>query len=544
MHLNNSNSVRFSVATAAALMLLFVGGAFAHPDLDVHPRSIENALRNFELRDTMWVDNEAGDAELVWELEIQGDSLEWISAEPRSGRLGAGQGQIVVVRQNGRDLDAGHYYALLHYTSNDPTRDAFDVPVAGHTIEYPRIEATWAVPGQGEWWGLDMDRIVGRMEWGGQYGFDLNIINRGSARLDCDTILCNNAYFTFVPGVFSLDPGANRAVRVTLNAQEVGGNAGTITSISNAWDPRELNFRITATVDSAFRRGGSLQDVAFNEDSPEVAIADLDTIFISSAAGARIDVIAGYALLYRIARNGELLLRGRPNWNGNQELVVSATLGDSVLSDTCMITVNAVADPPDPFDLIAPEDGDTLYFDGGDSLLIWQNTIDPDRDTVRFTLHIYQAEGLDTTIRDLTDTTFAIRDLYYRDDLAGEIHWEVSATGGGEVRNAWSIFGFFLMEGRQAVQQEIPPSDWNVLQAYPNPFNAGVTISFKTPMPGKMAAVIYDLQGNQLETLFNGDLRAGEHHFTWNSVGFASGIYIVKAEIAGNSFTRKIVLVK
>lgn len=540
----SDGSLRIAAALLAAIAFsLAAGSTYAHPDFDVHPRTIENALPNDRAwRDTMWVDNDEGNEVLEWALEVQAEVGGWISAAPQSGQLNPGQGQIVVVRQDGRDLEQGHYYATLHFTSNDPTRAEYDVPVAGHTAPYPRIEATWAIPGQGEWWGIDLDRIIETIEWGRTYGFDLNIRNRGSARLDCDTIICNNAYFTIAPGDFDLDAGANRAVRVTFNAREVGGNSGTISSTSNAWDPRELNFRITATVDPVFRMGGGIPDAQFDEDAREILIADLDTVFVSSYAETRIELHPGPGLLTRLARNNELFLRSRANWNGSSRLILTAATGDSILSDTVEVSVTPIPDPPDPFDLILPEDGDTLNFDRGDSLLIWQTTSDPDGDSVFYTLRLYHQDWADS-IPGLTVTSFPLFDLYYRDGIAGRFLWNVTATGGGLERSSWSTMSFYLEDSRQ--QADKPPAPGNFrLAAFPNPFNSLLTVSVEMPVSGECSIALFDLAGAAIGELNRGELKAGKQTFVFDAKDLAGGIYFIRADFGRESFFQKVLLLK
>lgn len=544
--MNITSRISSTAIGVLAGLWVWVGSAISHPDFDVRPRNIENALGGLLRRDTLVVDNYDGDADLTWNLEVQAEVEGWITAEPAEGNVAPGRATIVVVRQDGRQLDPGHYYANLHFTSNDPTRPEYDVPVAGHTTEFPRIEAFWRNPEDGEWWGIDMDRVVGAMEWGRSYSFNLTIGNRGSAPLDCDTIVCSNGYFTISPGDFNLDANRNRQVQVTLRAVEVGGNAGAITSVSSAWDPRELNFRITATVLPVFRRGGAVPDLTIDEDAAETLVADLDTIFVSSDAGTVINVAAGAGLQTRLARNKELFIRSRPNWNGRAGMILTATLGDSVLADTVEVTVNPVADPPDPFDLIAPYDGDTLYFDGGDSLLVWQSAPDPDLDTVHYTLRVRQSGIVEPvlSVNDLTDSTFALRGLYYQPDLAGEFTWTVTAEGGGLQRSAWSVFTFNLIAGRQSAPSDPLPVEHGLVSVYPNPFNliTAVEVSLQRMAVGDITVMAPD--GRVVKLIHSGLIAAGKSRFIWDGAGAASGQYLLVIELDGRRRVHPLILVR
>ncbi len=529
------------------IMTALLGGftsVLAHPDFDVHPRNIENALGRMFVRQDTLVINNVGDQELTWEMTVEAEVENWLSAAPANGRVGAGGWGLVIVRQDGRDLEPDHYYGNIHFTSNDPTRETYDVPVAGHTTEFPRIETGWAIPQQGEWWGVDLDRAIGDMEWGRVYSFNLNIRNRGTALLDCDTIICNNAFFSIAPGDFNLDPGGNRNVAVTFRAVETGGNAGTITSQSNAWDPRELNFRITATVLPAFRRGGSVPDTAIDEDANEILIADLDTIFISSDAGTELVVTPSAGLVTRLARNRELFIRSRPNWFGQASVVLQAVLNDSVLVDTFNVQVRPVSDAPEPFDLISPTDADTLYYDGGDSLFVWQGTTDPDLDTVYFRLVVFREGESEAPIYiadSLTETSSNLRDLYLNPDLFGQFGWTVTALGGGRARPAWSTFFFTLTADRLSATNEIaPPENSDLVSIFPSPFNGKVSIILRPATFGLCRVELFSADGRSSGVFLNENRSPGSHRLDLDLSHLASGYYLMTLQVDGNSIVKSV----
>jgi hypothetical protein len=79
---------------------------------------------------------------------------------------------------------------------------------------------------------------------------------------------------------------------------------------------------------------------------------------------------------------------------------------------------------------------------------------------------------------------------------------------------------------------------------YPNPFNGSTTIRFSLPEPGRVSLKIYDLLGNEIDSIVEGYKSAGVHFIQWNGDGQASGAYVLKI-ISGLSVdTRKLVLLK
>lgn len=73
-----------------------------------------------------------------------------------------------------------------------------------------------------------------------------------------------------------------------------------------------------------------------------------------------------------------------------------------------------------------------------------------------------------------------------------------------------------------------PPDRFELFQNYPNPFNPTTTISYQLTSPSNVQLVIYDLLGQEVFTLVNGELAAGFHQETWNASSVASGFYIYR----------------
>lgn len=100
------------------------------------------------------------------------------------------------------------------------------------------------------------------------------------------------------------------------------------------------------------------------------------------------------------------------------------------------------------------------------------------------------------------------------------------------------------------IQKQIKiPVQYALDQNYPNPFNPSTNIKFALPEADRVAIKVYDILGQEIKTLLEGDLSAGEHSVIWNgdnSTGqkVSAGIYLYS--ISANRFTqtRKMVLLK
>ena len=84
---------------------------------------------------------------------------------------------------------------------------------------------------------------------------------------------------------------------------------------------------------------------------------------------------------------------------------------------------------------------------------------------------------------------------------------------------------------------------------FPNPFNPSTTISLQLPVSGSVRLSVYNLLGQEIHVLFDGELGAGSHEFEWRGDDaegrpVASGIYFYRVVTADREFARKMLLMK
>jgi hypothetical protein len=88
------------------------------------------------------------------------------------------------------------------------------------------------------------------------------------------------------------------------------------------------------------------------------------------------------------------------------------------------------------------------------------------------------------------------------------------------------------------------PDDFRLSQNYPNPFNPTTRIEFDMPVSGDVTLAVYDLLGRQVALLANENYAAGTHNIAFDASQLASGVYMYRLNVAGQTFTRKMTLVK
>lgn len=101
---------------------------------------------------------------------------------------------------------------------------------------------------------------------------------------------------------------------------------------------------------------------------------------------------------------------------------------------------------------------------------------------------------------------------------------------------------------------EILPADFVLSQNYPNPFNPSTTINFSLPVESDVKLVIYNILGQELITLLDEQMTAGNHSVNWNAMNngrkhLTSGIYFYKITangVNGQKFQdiKKMILIK
>ncbi len=88
------------------------------------------------------------------------------------------------------------------------------------------------------------------------------------------------------------------------------------------------------------------------------------------------------------------------------------------------------------------------------------------------------------------------------------------------------------------------PDNFGLSQNYPNPFNPSTEIAFSLPTAGHVTLEVYNIIGQQVEVLANGEYAAGQHVVTWDASGQSSGIYFYRLTTGDFANTKKMMLLK
>ena len=87
-------------------------------------------------------------------------------------------------------------------------------------------------------------------------------------------------------------------------------------------------------------------------------------------------------------------------------------------------------------------------------------------------------------------------------------------------------------------------SAYELGQNYPNPFNPATTISFSLPHTRYVTLKIFDILGQEVATLVDENIAAGQHKVRWDATGVESGAYFYQLRAGEFVATKKRVLMK
>jgi photosystem II stability/assembly factor-like uncharacterized protein len=88
------------------------------------------------------------------------------------------------------------------------------------------------------------------------------------------------------------------------------------------------------------------------------------------------------------------------------------------------------------------------------------------------------------------------------------------------------------------------PSEFLLSNNYPNPFNPSTKIQYSVPQSSNVVIKVFDIGGNEIETLINEEKPAGTYELTWNAALLPSGVYFYQLKAGEFVSTKKMILLK
>ncbi len=88
------------------------------------------------------------------------------------------------------------------------------------------------------------------------------------------------------------------------------------------------------------------------------------------------------------------------------------------------------------------------------------------------------------------------------------------------------------------------PENYSLSQNYPNPFNPTTQIDFSIPVSGLVTLKVYNILGQEVATLMNGEMKAGNYRVEFSTDNLSSGTYFYKLTAGSFTSVKKMLLLR
>ena len=195
-----------------------------------------------------------------------------------------------------------------------------------------------------------------------------------------------------------------------------------------------------------------------------------------------------------------------------------------------------------PFNLTLPQQPVLVFpeinasLDSTTVLFIWE-TSQPLVSKYWFELDTADNFNTALMIGEVTDTTLLLQELNENDNY----WWRVRAFNAV----GWGNFGEVRMFTTTvaSVNSEKLTIEYSLDQNYPNPFNPNTKIKYSVPK-SNVVIKVFDVLGNEIETLLNEEKQTGTYELTWYGENLPSGVYFYRIQAGSFVETKKMVLMK
>ena len=96
----------------------------------------------------------------------------------------------------------------------------------------------------------------------------------------------------------------------------------------------------------------------------------------------------------------------------------------------------------------------------------------------------------------------------------------------------------------EATESAVIPGSIELFESYPNPFNSSASVSYQLGSGGHVSLKVYNLLGQQVAGLVEGDRPKGQHTVTWNAESLPGGVCFCRLQFGNESRVLKIVLLR
>lgn len=232
---------------------------------------------------------------------------------------------------------------------------------------------------------------------------------------------------------------------------------------------------------------------------------------------------------------------------------------DESQTDNDILEVTYIPQPPPPPALDVEIDGNHLpyaYWDQDNTWWAETSGGTPPYNTFAWSMRVWWEEheewsdwesvGSDSihTIYESEDDWYDLEELFEEYDfgIGSDFQLKAAVTDNAEDTELDTI-DLQLVESPKKETEQLP-KDFKLEQNYPNPFNPVTTIKFQLPKASNVTLMIYNIQGQEVARLVDGNLEGGYHSINWKPGNAASGIYIYMLQAGSFSDIKRMLYIK
>jgi hypothetical protein len=232
--------------------------------------------------------------------------------------------------------------------------------------------------------------------------------------------------------------------------------------------------------------------------------------------------------------------------------------GESEPSNT--VDVSLVNHAPPPVMLLQPDDGTTIAVTesntGDDFPFIWTAVNDEDNDPIMYVVSATDEDG------EMSDTSMAVAGWFptigelaaplledsvavmtYSWNVYASDPWDSTASLNGPRTLTIDVSGLLALDGIGL------PDVFALHNNYPNPFNPVTNITYDIPEVAQVTLDIYNVSGQKVRTLAQGQHEPGRYRIEWNATNdygnpLSSGMYIYRIHAGDFVSVKKLILMK
>jgi hypothetical protein len=98
--------------------------------------------------------------------------------------------------------------------------------------------------------------------------------------------------------------------------------------------------------------------------------------------------------------------------------------------------------------------------------------------------------------------------------------------------------------GSSEVKDIVTPDETELEGNYPNPFSQQTTVELALSEQADVKVQVYNVLGQQVATVADGQMEAGSHKLEWDGSSLSSGVYFVRMKAGDATDTHRITVVR